>query len=93
MGLRQLLATVLPLLLCAVLHAALHQRNCCVSTTLRCLQVWPHGQPGKGIQAMRETPHYHYQHGGPWWLTQALRNATGLLTTNLSEACMVWLDM
>lgn len=42
---------------------------------------------------MPETPHYAFQHAAQWWLTQALRNASGLLTTNLSEACMVWLDM
>ncbi|KAI7845970.1 hypothetical protein COHA_000516 [Chlorella ohadii] len=49
--------------------------------------------PGKGVKAVNETARYNSLHGGPWWLTQALRNATGLLTSNLSEACMVWLDM
>lgn len=42
---------------------------------------------------MSETPHYSYQHAVEWWLTQALRNASGLLTTDLDQACMVWLDM
>lgn len=54
------------------------------------VQVLP---PGKGVKAVNETARYNSLHGGPWWLTQALRNATGLLTSNLSEACMVWLDM
>lgn len=56
------------------------------------MQVWPHGLPGRGVTAMNETPHFAFQHAAQWWLTQALRNASGLLTTNLSEACMVWLD-
>ncbi len=56
-------------------------------------QVWPHSQEGRGVQAMPVTPHHTFQHAGPWWLMQALLNNSGLLTTNLSEACMVWLDM
>lgn len=67
--------------------------QCLASPLCRCLQVWPHGLPGRGVTAMNETPHFAFQHAAQWWLTQALRNASGLLTTNLSEACMVWLDM
>lgn len=63
------------------------------SPNTQCLQVWPHGLPGRGVTAMNETPHYAFQHAASWWLTQALRNASGLLTTNMDEACMVWLDM
>ncbi len=71
-------------------HAALAK---VASPASRCLQVWPHGLPGRGVTAMNETPHYAFQHAAAWWLTQALRNASGLLATNLDEACMVWLDM
>ncbi len=61
--------------------------------TFLCLQVWPHGLPGRGVQAMDVTPHHSFQHAGPWWLTQALLNTSRLLTPNLGDACMVWVDM
>lgn len=58
-------------------------------------QVWPLDQPGElpwSLQRMERMHHSHYQYAGQWWLTQALRNASGLLTDNIDEACMVWVD-
>lgn len=42
---------------------------------------------------MESMPHMNYVHAGQYWLTQALRNASGVLTDNIDEACLVWVDM
>ena len=41
---------------------------------------------------MESMQHMHYQYAGQYWLTQALRNASGVLTDNIDEACLVWVD-
>jgi hypothetical protein len=58
-------------------------------------QVWPLDRPGEltwSLQRMERMHHSHYQYAGQWWLTEALRNASGVLTDNVDEACMVWVD-
>jgi hypothetical protein len=37
------------------------------------LQVWPHVQAGRGVDASDSTPHWAYQHAVQWWITQARR--------------------
>ncbi|EFN50601.1 hypothetical protein CHLNCDRAFT_55709 [Chlorella variabilis] len=59
------------------------------------LQVWPLAEPGElpwSLQRMESMQHMHYQYAGQYWLTQALRNASGVLTDNIDEACLVWVD-
>jgi hypothetical protein len=58
-------------------------------------EVWPLDRPGEltwSLQRMERMHHSHYQYAGQWWLTEALRNASGVLTDNVDEACMVWVD-
>ncbi|KAL4854407.1 hypothetical protein ACK3TF_004916 [Chlorella vulgaris] len=41
---------------------------------------------------METIPHMHYMYASQYWLNQALRNATGVLTDNIDKACLVWVD-
>lgn len=34
------------------------------------VQVWPHDQPGRGMDASDTTPHWAYQHAVQYWVTQ-----------------------
>ena len=66
----------------------------CISNAME-LQVWPLAEPGElpwSMQHMKAMPHMHFQYAGQYWLTQALRNASGVLTDNIDEACLVWVD-
>jgi hypothetical protein len=44
------------------------------------------------MQRMEVMPHMHYQYAGLWWLTQSLRSTPAVLTDNIEEACLVWVD-
>lgn len=39
-------------------------------------------------------PHQLHQYAGQYWLLESLRNASvGVMTNNIEEACLVWVDM
>jgi hypothetical protein len=46
------------------------------------------------VYRMARIPHQLHQYAGQYWLREALRNAgRGLLTDNIEEACLVWVDI
>lgn len=53
---------------------------------------WPHNQDGKGIQAMPRTPHSAHQHGGGFWIAEALR-ASPLRVNDSRNADIIFVDM
>jgi hypothetical protein len=57
--------------------------------------MWPLAAPGPlpwELQRMKSIPHPHYMYAGQYWLNEALRNASGVLTDDIEQACLVWVD-